>query len=206
MNKWLHNIIPWHVVYKLRTKIFIQTKNKWYFKFIIYIYYNIYRGKYLENRTREEVFEFMETYISKELELADKRRIHQDIIYSHWKFGASIDNYFQYEFYKKSDKERSQFITEDQQVKLYLAFNPIRYHSVFREKNLTYERFKEFYGREVIQVNSETDRKLFDEFVQRHPVIFIKPYNGSSGVGVRKEIITTHEQVIDLFDECVKTI
>ena len=54
------------------------------------------------------------------------------------------------------------------------------------DKGLTYDYFKDGYGREAQALRSEEDLPAFERFLARHPVFVVKPVDGSCGRGVEQ--------------------
>lgn len=71
-------------------------------------------------------------------------------------------------------------------------------------KNKFNELFKEFLGRDWIDVNN-VDEMLFISFCHKYPVIFIKEINGYRGIGTRK-IETENLNAKDLYNELISDI
>lgn len=99
--------------------------------------------------------------------------------------GCSPDDYFRYEFYRKSDYERKQFITWRRSQRLIKQYNKVEYCKWFQKKEMFNEKFKHFLGREWISVG-QTSKSEFSLFVQRHGEVFLKPCGGGQGKGILK--------------------
>lgn len=55
------------------------------------------------------------------------------------------------------------------------------------DKMKTYEVFRDYFKREVIQIKSEADFEAFSQFVSSHDHYMVKPVAASRGNGIRKE-------------------
>jgi hypothetical protein len=159
--------------------------------------------KYLRQIESGELSEEIERYISPDLTNKDKSLVYLDILLSNIRYGASIYNYFTYDFYHKSRKQRKVYITEGQSRRFWYAFNPPKYRDIFREKFLTFEAFKEYFGREVLYLSNWEDFQKFEEFCHRHKEIFVKPQNASWGRGAKKVQIDCIVNMKELFQECL---
>lgn len=108
-----------------------------------------------------------------------------DEVYCFIRHGCSPDDYFRYEFYKKSDYERSRFITYRRSQRLIKQYNDPQYIKYFKEKQLFNEKFSDFLGREWLDCNKASWEE-FVEFVHRHKEVLMKPLDGGQGKGIYK--------------------
>ncbi|MBW6465956.1 MAG: hypothetical protein K0B06_05590 [Brevefilum sp.] len=158
--------------------------------------------KFIPSIVNGKISEEIDRYISSNLTQKERFSIYLDILSANILYGASIVNYFTYDFYLKSGLQRKEFITEGQSRRIWYAFNPPIYRDIFREKNQTYKVFKDFIDREYLFLAEVTDFKAFEEFCHRHKEIFIKPKNASWGRGARKVRIDNSINLVDLYEEC----
>jgi hypothetical protein len=98
-------------------------------------------------------------------------------------FGYDGSAYTEYHFLNKSAKDRFSFVSYTEQILFSRAINLEADSNIFDKKYNTYKYFKEHYHREQITIKTKDDRKLFNEFIIRHPKFFCKPYDGASGRG-----------------------
>jgi len=98
--------------------------------------------------------------------------------------------------------KRREFITDGQSRRLLYAFNPPKYHEIFLDKYQTYNKFRNYYEREIIIAES-TELEFFKEFCIRNRQIFIKPRNLSRGQGARKIEIEESINLESLYQECL---
>ena len=106
-------------------------------------------------------------------------------IYCLLKFGCSPDDFFRYEFYKKSDYERRKFITYRKSQYIIRRFNSSDYRSVLDDKARFNEYFSDFVNRDWIDLRV-VGRSDFEEFLCRHKSVIIKPIKGGQGIGIVK--------------------
>ena len=106
-------------------------------------------------------------------------------LYCFLRHGCSPDDYFRYEFYKKSDYERSRFITYRRSQRLIKQYNNPEFTKYFQEKQLFNKKFNEFLGREWIDCGKVSGDE-FARFVHRHGYILMKPFGGGQGKGIFK--------------------
>ena len=127
-----------------------------------------------------------------------------DYVFAFIIHGASISDYFAYGFYKLRYKGRKEYITYRRYHVIQNKCNKVSDRCLCREKNKFNELFKEFLGRDWIDVNN-VDEMLFISFCHKYPVIFIKEINGYRGIGTRK-IETENLNAKDLYNELISDI
>ena len=118
--------------------------------------------------------------------------------------GASISDYFAYGFYKLRYNGRKEYITYRRYHTIQNKCNKISDRCLCREKNKFNTLFKDFLGRDWIDINNASEIQ-FVSFCHKHSVIFIKEINGYRGIGTRK-IETKKLNVKDLYDELVSDV
>ena len=99
--------------------------------------------------------------------------------------GASISDYFAYGFYKLRYNGRKEYITYRRYHIIQDKCNLSSDRCLCRDKNKFNELFKDFLGRDWIDVNNTTEER-FISFCNQYPVVFIKEINGYRGIGTRK--------------------
>lgn len=106
-----------------------------------------------------------------------------DVCFSTAVYGSALTDYFNYEFYNKSLKERSKYAVVRTQDKFYQLVNDPKYKKTFTVKPNFLKEFAQFAGREWIYPNGEN----FDEyeaFLSRHDTFMVKPIDGLGGGGI----------------------
>ncbi len=101
------------------------------------------------------------------------------------RFGASFDDFFMYEFYKKSNKERNKFLTYKRSKKIISKYNDLIYVEIFQNKREFLNVFKDYIGREFLSLDTATQEE-FESFCKRLGKVIIKPYNGAKGDRIEK--------------------
>ncbi len=134
-----------------------------------------------------------------------RRKLFNDVLYSALVFGSSAEEYFFYKFDTKKYSERRKYITTfirpfefDQYV------NERTSTWTFQNKYKTYLKFKEFYHRNIIFIESEQNYYEFCSFVKTHEKFVYKPYNSAFGNGVRLVDSTLFESLESAFNEIMK--
>ncbi len=108
-----------------------------------------------------------------------------DIINCAIRYGAGYYDYLIFAFYDMNAKQRDTYVTRMRNKKLITKLNNQEHSWYFENKGEFDRRFKEFLGREVIDVKDLTP-EMFAEFMQDKEEIFAKPYVGESGKGIEK--------------------
>ena len=106
-----------------------------------------------------------------------------DEIFSLLVFGASPNDYYRYQFYKKSLYERNQFITWLRSRRIIKKYNDASCFPLMNDKRLLNAFLEPFLGREWLDL-SKADEEVFQVFLKKHGRIIMKPYGGSGGKGI----------------------
>lgn len=121
-------------------------------------------------------------------------------IYDYWVYGNSIDEEFYYDFLSKTHKEKSEYITFRLREKYCGYLNQGGDRDLFVDKYRTYQRFKKYYLRDVIQIKSDEDYPVFEAFVKKHPSFVVKPKDMAFGVGVYLVKENDYSDLKELFE------
>lgn len=105
------------------------------------------------------------------------------IVRSNIKYHISPKEYFQYQFAKRSDTEKEKFIGSWEHHFMVYFFNTEETIKFYQDKWKTYEKFHDFFNREIILL-SENGLDEFIAFASRHKRFITKPVNGSFGDGI----------------------
>lgn len=111
-----------------------------------------------------------------------------DLLWCRIARGFSADEYLCYGFSSKTEEERRAFFSDRESVRFSYQVNDPDAMRLFSDKSLTYEAFKDGYGREALPLRSENDLPAFEAFLARHPVFVKKPVFGSCGRGVERVV------------------
>lgn len=119
----------------------------------------------------------------------ERSRIFYHSVYDYWAYGTNIDEEFSYGFLKcgGADNYKKRFITFRSRFLYTEYMNDVRDTHFLKNKYDAYQRFKDFYNREVITISGEDDYEKFENFVEKHPVFVAKPEDLGRCVGVHKE-------------------
>lgn len=131
-------------------------------------------------------------------------------IYDFWIYGNNIDEEFYYHFYEKTHAEKSTYLT-DRVRTLYVDYlscgSPYiekeQRNKIIDQLEMKYECYKllkPYYKRDVIEIKSESDFSVFEEFVNKHNVFVAKPSDYSLGTGVHKVDIKDYKNTKEAFE------
>jgi len=107
-----------------------------------------------------------------------------DMVYSLHRFGCMFDEYFAFRFEFLNTAGRESFITDKIRWDYYDRMNKRENYSLFNDKWKTYELFREFYKRNVIEISCDDDIKTFSDFFNQNDKMMVKPKSGSGGRGI----------------------
>ncbi len=107
------------------------------------------------------------------------------------------DEYFKFKFFGMPDDVRSTFCGALEYTKcvknsINVDMNSI---STFKDKNETYNIFKDYYKRDMIEVNGFEDFAKFTAFASKNKTFIVKELEGSLGSNISKVTITENTPV-----------
>lgn len=129
-----------------------------------------------------------------------------DIKYWFYAFGYTPNEYVTYGFQSKNYDERRKYISDRESVCLGHHINDVFELRLFMDKSDTYDRFRNYYRRECITVEKDSDYLNFCAFTSAHPVFVKKDVGESCGRGV--ELVDMNQAGMDnkkLFGELRKS-
>ena len=115
------------------------------------------------------------------------------------KYGAGYYDYIIFEFYNMNAEERKTYLTRMKNKYLISKLNRRDLRYIFNEKNVFDKRFKEFLGREVIDL-ADIGYEEFEKFVEGKEYFFAKPNIGESGKGIEKIKVSDFEDTKKLYE------
>lgn len=108
-----------------------------------------------------------------------------DVCFSTVVFGSALTDYFNYEFYNKSLKERGKYAVVHTQDKFYQLVNDPKYKQTFSVKPNFLKEFSQYVGREWIYPDGK-NYDAYEAFLSRHDTFIVKPIDGLGGGGIYK--------------------
>ena len=131
------------------------------------------------------------------------RRTVVDILVCKRTMGFWDFEYLMFDFRNKSLPERRTFVSNIDRTMILSRVNDRIKSEVLDNKALTYELFKDFYGREAAVINGPEDEAVFADFCTRHDTFVKKPLNGAMGTGIGKVKVEAdvHRLFTEIFED-----
>ena len=115
------------------------------------------------------------------------------------------NEYAAFHFYGKPVAGRREFIGDEEKRKILKNINTEESIGILDDKLMSYERLKDYYGRQLVSIGSEKDYFRFRRFFRDNDAAVIKPRFESLGKGIRlirrDEIGNMSKLFIELIDE-----
>ncbi len=129
--------------------------------------------------------------------LSDEKRLYRlrrDMIRSLFRYGSYYNEYFLFGYEGKDAAYRDSFITEGVRMSYYPRMNDPKNTNLLENKYLTYQKFRDFYGRDVLRIKKGAQPtpaalEALRDFTQAHPDYIVKPIYAAFGKGVHTESI-----------------
>ncbi|MFR0796827.1 MAG: sugar-transfer associated ATP-grasp domain-containing protein [Oscillospiraceae bacterium] len=155
-----------------------------------------YRKAYYYHRKRRDLDKTIAQYRGVDV-LSDKKRLYRlrrDMIRSLFRYGSYYNEYFLFGYEGKDADYRDSFITEGVRMSYYPRMNDPKNTNLLENKYLTYQKFRDFYGRDVLRIKKGAQPtpaalEALRNFTQAHPDYIVKPIYAAFGKGVHTESI-----------------
>ncbi|WP_346663654.1 sugar-transfer associated ATP-grasp domain-containing protein [uncultured Merdimonas sp.] len=142
----------------------------------------------------------MKTFISSDLKFYQKAMISFDFAWSVFRYGVGINDYFQYNFYRRKAVDRKSFIVARNRKQIIKIFNGSIKQPDFDDKCRFNKIFNNYLGRSWIDLD-ECSEKEFNEFVMKNDTFMAKIKEGSGGNGIELISADGHD-LSKLYKEC----
>ena len=135
-----------------------------------------YRKAYYYHRKRRDLDKTIAQYRGVDV-LSDKKclyRLRRDMIRSLFRYGSYYNEYFLFGYEGKDAAYRDGFITEGIRMSYYPRMNDPKNTNMLENKYLTYQKFRDFYGRDVLRIKKGAQPtpaalEALRDFTQAHP-------------------------------------
>lgn len=144
----------------------------------------------------------LEKYYKKPLSNAEKQRVLKDMIDMGKKYRFDYNEYFLFDFMNLSEKERLEFIPDLERIDILETVNLAKNEPIFDDKYLTYRVFSKYFQRDVCCVLGGEDSFL--NFMKRHDVFVVKPFDGGCGSGVQIISQKNHPSSDSIWEKLMK--
>ena len=122
-------------------------------------------------------------------------------LYCFLKTGGGYSDFLNYELYKKSGKELSEYVTIKHQDWFYEIVSPSAYKTFFTVKPNFLNNFSEYINRDFFTEGSVEE---LETFLKNNPEFMIKPYDGLGGQGVAKMTVDEVGSAAELYEKLKK--
>lgn len=134
-------------------------------------------------KCKEEILKFP---IRQELKDKNKRFMFvSDMIFCYRAYGVSPNEYLLFEYWKKSPDERKKFITDLNRYEYYYWMNDPYIEKILFDKYKTWERYKNYMGRDMLKITSDSSDEDISDFIKQHAEVVLKPLDLSRGEGIK---------------------
>lgn len=120
-----------------------------------------------------------------------------------FRYGTALTDYLTYKIYKRSAKERKEYIGTRTMNKFYAIVSPEAHKQRFTQKPLFLRDFAAYTKREFL-VPAECGYEAFDAFLDTHEAFMSKPFDGLGGEDVHKVHTCDIADRKAYFDHCVE--
>lgn len=103
------------------------------------------------------------------------------------RYGSGLQDYLNYEFHKKTARERSQYVTIGYMSNVTPELGNIKWSPYMSNKLSFHKNYSKYTKREYFDVNEESFEN-FEKFLDRHPQFIYKPQIGLGGKDVTKMV------------------
>ncbi len=137
----------------------------------------------------DEVLESIRVIVREKTSLTDPIEVEDEMyktIYYYWVYGCPASEYYFLDFPHRSHEEIKTFVTMREKVVYRNRLNRIEDAHLFNNKWDTYCLFKDYFGRDVIKIETDEDYPVFCDFIEKHPEFVVKPTDMGGGNGVHK--------------------
>ena len=110
-----------------------------------------------------------------------------DMVWCSIVYQAGYLDYQEFEFWSLTARERRTWITSGNANSIVVKYNQRDYRAMFWDKPRFNERFREYLGRDWLDVRESSTEELA-AFLTRNPVIMAKRIDGMSGAGIEKHL------------------
>lgn len=126
-----------------------------------------------------------------------------DAGWSVFRYGMALTDYLTYKIYKRTAKERREYIGTRTVNKFYATVSPEAHKQRFTQKPIFLRDFAQYTKRAFI-VPEQCGYEAFAQFLNTHEVFMSKPFDGLGGEDVHKVYTKDIDDPKAYFDRCVQ--
>ena len=117
--------------------------------------------------------------------------------------GIGYTDYFRGDYINLTKKEKDTFVTAKSFYKVIHYFNNYDYISIFHDKLIFDKFFKDYLKRDYLNLRLCTTKE-FNDFLEKHDVVFAKDPLGECGHGIKKIVVSEVKNRKKLYNELIK--
>lgn len=129
-----------------------------------------------------------------------------DLRFSRAFYASSYREYFLFDFEKKSEKEKKDYVCWVELEDYYDKMNRLGNPELFENKHLTAQKFSQFFKRDTCTVRGLTDEKVFCSFLQQHGRCILKPLQEFGGKGIVILALTGEKTPKEIWRESIHRV
>ena len=107
-------------------------------------------------------------------------------VYDYWLYGFTTEEVFYLNLLGKSETDKQEYISHMDRINYMHHLNKVDDEHLLTNKIETYRILGEYYGREIIYINSKQDLAEFKKFFAKYEEFVIKPVGMATSIGIRK--------------------
>lgn len=128
-----------------------------------------------------------------------------DIISSYFLYDATPAEYFLFDFPNCNHQRRKSFLTLKHKDEMMIRKVGMGYNwDILEDKEMFYEKFKEYFSRDVCIIKESKDLSQFKNILSKHSKCIAKPINGQCGKGVKVIDLAKVLDIDTLFSDMLK--
>lgn len=132
----------------------------------------------------------------------DREIMVNDMLREAKKYNFGFDEYYMYHFETMPFEKRRTYVSDRDRISYCERMNNMRNMIVFDDKGKTYEKYKQYYHRDLLEIFAGAGVEKFEIFVKKHPRFIVKPFDGACGIGI-KIIDSQGKDGKDIYNELI---
>lgn len=159
----------------------LARKHRLFAHFLVEIKY--LRCLFNKRMTKLDMFILDHAAYDEEQDKKHIKKLKKDLIYCELVYEIRPYEYFLFGFPKLNSRGRSEFVGQNELNRVYNNISDEKTAHMFRNKSEAYDKFRQFYGRELIKVEKPEDIEKFLDFTKKHNRFMVKMIDGHAGKG-----------------------
>lgn len=128
-----------------------------------------------------------------------------DMIYNYVVYGVFPQEYYHFGFYKKSSRDKKSYFTTKMYIDRRKKLSKPAYEKVvFLDKYIFSKVFNEYYGRECMLINENTEKREIVDFMTKSKKAVYKPLDACEGQGIRSYSVENYKSPEELADDLLR--